>query len=111
LFSLAQINKEFKIKLQTDSELLKNKQDSDKLIESVTTSRLSRYIFQNAPMSIKLPDEICDNLRQLKPEGNLFLERFKSLQQRELIEIRVPVKNNRKFQMKQIESHDYKRFE
>lgn len=60
-------------------------------------------------MEIKLPDELPENIRSLKPEGNLFLDRFKSLQERQLIETRVPVKKRRKL-IREVESHDYKRF-
>jgi nucleolar protein 53 len=61
-------------------------------------------------MEIQLSEEIAENIRRLKPEGNLFQDRFKSLQARQLIETRVPVKPKRKFRTKEVDSHDYKRF-
>jgi nucleolar protein 53 len=61
-------------------------------------------------MEIQLPDEIADTLRQLKPEGNLITDRFKSMEARNIIETRIPVKRKRRYKMKMIESHDYKRF-
>ena len=61
-------------------------------------------------MAIQLPEEKSDTLLHLKPEGNIVKERFQSLQARNLIEVRMPFKQKRKFKVKQVESHDYKRF-
>jgi nucleolar protein 53 len=67
--------------------------------------------FQSASIEIKLSDEIPDNLTRLKPEGNLIQDRFKSLQKRNMVETRVSVKKKRKYKLKEVESHDYKRFQ
>jgi nucleolar protein 53 len=61
-------------------------------------------------MEIQLPEEIAPSLRELKPEGNLIKDRFKSLEARNMIETRLPVKKKRKFKVKEVEYHDYKRF-
>ena len=61
-------------------------------------------------MAIQLKEEMTDSLRRLKPEGNLFQDRFKSLEKRNLIEPRVPVRKRRRYKLKETESHDYKRF-
>lgn len=42
-------------------------------------------------MDVQLTEDLADSLRELKPEGNLFKDRFISLQKRSLIEARVPV--------------------
>lgn len=42
-------------------------------------------------MDVQLGEELSDSFRGLKPEGNLFKDRFTSLQHRALIEPRKPV--------------------
>ena len=61
-------------------------------------------------IEVKLSDEVPNTLRELKPEGNLIKDRFKSFQARNLVETRVVVKVKRKYKLKEVESHDYKRF-
>ncbi|KAH6562319.1 hypothetical protein BSLG_007106 [Batrachochytrium salamandrivorans] len=97
------------IKLQQNK--LKERYIADQLLESTKPAKLGRYSFQPAPFEIQLKEEIADSLRTLKPEGNMFRDRFKSLQERNLIEARIPVVKRRKYKLKITESHDYKRFE
>ena len=42
-------------------------------------------------LDVQLGEDLSETLRALKPEGNLFRDRFLSLQQRALVEPRVPV--------------------
>ncbi|KAL1925528.1 uncharacterized protein VTP21DRAFT_411 [Calcarisporiella thermophila] len=72
--------------------------------------KLGKYKVQEAPIDVQLQEELSESLRGLKPEGNLFKERFLSLQERNLIEPRVPVKPRRKFKLKEYERHSYKDF-
>ncbi|BEI83808.1 hypothetical protein CcaverHIS002_0404120 [Cutaneotrichosporon cavernicola] len=54
----------------------------------------------------------AEGLRQVKPEGNLFKDRFQSLQRRALIEPRVPqLPKKRKIKVKEYEKFAWKRFE
>ncbi|KAI5993086.1 P60-like protein [Pisolithus orientalis] len=56
--------------------------------------------------------DLSENLRSLKPEGNLFRDRFVSLQQRALVEPRVPVfPSKRRAKPILYEKHAYKRFQ
>ncbi|XP_071793982.1 ribosome biogenesis protein NOP53-like isoform X1 [Asterias amurensis] len=50
---------------------------------------LGHHKLEEEPMVIKLSDELVGSLRQLKPEGNLLRDRYKSLQKRNIIESRV----------------------
>ena len=61
-------------------------------------------------MEIQLSDEISENLRKFKPEGNLFKDRFQAFQKKQMIETRFPVSTKRRYRLKETESHDYKRF-
>lgn len=71
---------------------------------------LGPHRFKAANIEIKLTEELVDSLRELKPEGNLFQDRFKSLQERSIIEPRVPVSKKPKYKKKHTEKHDFKRF-
>lgn len=64
--------------------------------------------FIETPLEIKLSDELTDSLRLLKPEGNLAIDRFRSLQDRGLIEPRVPAAKRRKYAPKITEKWGYK---
>jgi len=58
---------------------------------------LSKYEYKPQNVEIKLSDEITGNLRNLKPEGSLLEDRFKSLQRRRIVEAReFQVKSKRK---------------
>lgn len=48
--------------------------------------RLGKVAFVPAPVAVNQPEELDDSLRRMKTEGNLVVERFKSLQERALIE-------------------------
>ena len=57
----------------------------------------------------QLTNELTGNLRSIKPEGNLIEDRYKSLQNRNVIETRVKqkiVRNNKK--RKRLEKRNYK---
>jgi len=51
--------------------------------------QLSKYKYDAPDIEIKLSDELTGNLRNLKPEGSLLEDRYKSLQRRNIIETRV----------------------
>ena len=72
---------------------------------------MSRHAYQPVPLAIKLTDELPASLRELKPESNLFQERFNSLQKRNIIETRVPVSARRRYQLKEEEKYSYKHYD
>lgn len=47
--------------------------------------RLSRYAYEAEEIDINLPEDISGNLRNIVPEGNLLIDRFKSLQRRNIL--------------------------
>lgn len=61
-------------------------------------------------MEVKLSDELSGNLRNLKPEGNLFYDQMLNLQSSGKVESRVPVAKRRKYQKKITEKWTYKDF-
>lgn len=72
--------------------------------------KLGKHKIRDAPLEVKLSDELTDTLRRLKPEGNLTAERFRSLQQRGLVEARIPVAKKRKYTPQVTEKWSYKDF-
>jgi nucleolar protein 53 len=62
-----------------------------------------------APLEVQLSDELAESLRLLKPEGNLFRDRYRSLVERGVVEPRfVPAKKSKRYGTKYVEKYDYK---
>merc|ERR1712142_786255 len=74
------------------------------------TKRLGKRYFSNAEVEIKLSEELPESLRQLAPEGDALLDRFVSLQRRNVIEPRIPFrkKNQKKYKPKLYEKKSHK---
>merc|ERR1711962_615281 len=65
--------------------------------------QLSNYKYEPQELELKLSDELTGNLRNLSPEGSLLEDRFKSMQRRNMIEVRVKQKTVRTLKRKKIE--------
>lgn len=65
---------------------------AEKLRQSgLVGQRLGKHRIRETEPDVQLGEELSETLRGMKVEGNLFRDRFFSLQQRALIEPRVPV--------------------
>lgn len=74
--------------------------------------RLGKHTIPEENVEVQLGEDLSESLRAMKPEGNLFRDRFLSLQQRALIEPRVPVlPKRRRAKIVEYEKHPWKRFE
>lgn len=62
------------------------------------------------PIEVKLSDELTNNLRGVKPEGNLLYEQMHKLQQSGRVEARIPIRQKRKYARKFTEKWSYKDF-
>lgn len=71
--------------------------------------RISKYAVPEQRMDVQTGDELSESLRQLKPEGNLFWDRFQNMQARGLVEARKPVKPKRRLKTKTYDRHTFKR--
>lgn len=87
--------KETKLK----QEFLKER-EVEKLKRPVT---LSRHKYQPQDIEIQCSDEVTGNLRNLKPEGNLLEDRFKSLQRRRMLAASVRVERRRSKKLKRVD--------
>lgn len=70
--------------------------------------RLGRLKFQAQDLEVQLSDELAGSLRQLKPEGSVLKDRFKSLQKRNLIEPRERAKFKRRLKVKYVEKRAFR---
>ncbi|OBA21981.1 putative ribosomal biogenesis protein [Metschnikowia bicuspidata var. bicuspidata NRRL YB-4993] len=62
------------------------------------------------PIEVKLLDELTNNLRAVKPEGNPFYEQMYKLQMSGKVEARVPVAPRKRYKQKLTEKWSYKQF-
>merc|ERR1711962_267754 len=70
--------------------------------------QLSNYKYEPQELELKLSDELTGNLRNLSPEGSLLEDRFKSMQRRNMIEVRVKQKTVRTLKRKKIEKRGHR---
>lgn len=74
--------------------------------------KLGKHKVPVGEIDVQLGEDLSENLRALKPEGNLFRDRFLSLQQRALVEPRVRVlPTRRKLAIIEYEKHAWKEFQ
>ena len=110
VFRLKSLMKE--LKEENNQAALKQ---TEKELKAQLALKIPRYLgpnkFKQRPDAIKLTDELVGSLRALKPESNLFHDRFESLQQRNMIEVRVPVKRRRRYKLKEYEKRSYKNYD
>ena len=95
--------------LLKDSLLLQRKRQT-RLTALKSTKRLSRHPFEPAMFPVMLPSQREPSLRRLVPQGNPVTDRFKNLQARNLIEVRVPTRMKRSHKLRIIERPSYKSF-
>jgi len=62
--------------------------------------RLGKKIYEETRPEVKLIEEVPKHLRSLEVEGNLFRDRFESMQKRNIIEPRAVIKKNRRYKEK-----------
>ncbi|XP_059475519.1 ribosome biogenesis protein NOP53 [Neocloeon triangulifer] len=70
--------------------------------------KMANYNFEAAELDFNLPKDIKGNVRQLKAEGSILADRFKSMQKRNVIETRVRQKVKRKFRPKRFVKASHK---
>ncbi|KAF9556091.1 P60-like protein [Agrocybe pediades] len=80
--------------------------------QGLAGQKLGKHKVPEGRVEVQLGEDLSESLRALKPEGSLFHDRFQSLQQRALIEPRVPVlPKKRRNRIIEYEKHAWKRFE
>merc|ERR1712106_384243 len=87
--------KSIKKELKSDEALATENEEKRRIAKEEKMSgpmKLSNYDYEPLDIEIKLSDELTGNLRNLKQEGSLLEDRFKSMQRRNMIEVRVKQK-------------------
>jgi len=72
-------------------EMAKNKELKEKLLakKALLPKKMSRFNFEAPELDFNLPKDIKGSVRKLKTEGSILVDRFKSMQKRNVIETRV----------------------
>jgi len=110
IVSIKTYKKEFKVK-DKESEV-RQARNMDKAIEKLKgPAKLGGKKFEPNEIEIKLTDELTGNLRKLKPEGSLLMDRMKSLQKRRIIEPIVQEKEKKQWTKKKLIRHKIMGFE
>ncbi|XP_068441932.1 ribosome biogenesis protein NOP53 isoform X1 [Clinocottus analis] len=107
LFQLRSIKSSIK-QLEQDAEANHEKRKADQEAQKALPRRLGKLKFEAQDMEVQLSDELAGSLRQLKPEGSVLKDRFKSLQKRNLIEPRDRAKFKRRLKVKYQEKRAFR---
>ncbi len=70
--------------------------------------RLGKVVFQEQDIDFSMPEAICGNLRNVKAEGSVLKDRFKSMQQRNILAPSVDVGLRRRREVKRFERKTHK---
>ncbi|KAI6120145.1 P60-like protein [Pisolithus croceorrhizus] len=99
-------------KVQAEARLARQLTTRLRLRKGLAGRKFGKHVVPESRIDVQTGEELTENLRSLKPEGNLFRDRFVSLQQRALVEPRVPVlPSKRRAKPILYEKHAYKRFQ
>ncbi|RZC37451.1 hypothetical protein BDFB_003251 [Asbolus verrucosus] len=79
------LNKDIE-KTEIKSNILREKRKKMRLLKKKEPKRLSATKFEETEIEFNMGQDIAGNLRNLKKEGNLLTDRFKSLQKRNIVE-------------------------
>ena len=92
--------------------------DDDTLSIATTTTNLGgdplrkrkfgKHAMPQDALEIQLSDELAESLRTLRPEGNLFKDRFSSLVKRGIVEARIPHHKKRRYALLKREKYSHK---
>jgi len=107
IMRLKTLKKEIK-KTQEQSAEAQAKRDAIKSLQEGQPKRLGKQKFVEEGTNVLTSDELVATLRELKPDGNLLKDRFKSLQRRNIIEPRNRVLPHTKYKRKVVVKRSYK---
>ncbi|XP_025995808.1 ribosome biogenesis protein NOP53 [Solenopsis invicta] len=107
IYKLKVLQKEIEAK-EKKQEFLRQKRIKKYERESLMPKTLSRTKFEPIDPDFQLAEELTGNLRNCKPSKNLLKERYKSLQQRNIIAPAVIKLKRDKAKMKKFIKPDYK---
>merc|ERR1712002_125809 len=103
--------KSIRKELKSEEELTAENEEKRKAAKEEKMAgplKLSNYNYEPQEIEIKLSEELTGNLRNLKQEGSLLEDRFKSMQRRNMIEVRVKQKTVKRLKRKTFEKRSHK---
>jgi len=103
--------KSLKKELTKEEERTKENQarkEKEKEEKKANPTQLSNYKYEPQEEELKLSEELTGNLRSLVPEGSLLEDRFKSMQRRNMIEVRVKQRTKRILKRKKVEKRSHR---
>ncbi|XP_046401806.1 ribosome biogenesis protein NOP53 [Ischnura elegans] len=89
-------------------EMLRKKRERVKKAKIVQPKMLSSHKFEPLEMEFSMKNDLAGNLRNIKPEGSVLKDRFKRMQERNVIETRIRQKKKLKYKRKVFEKASHK---
>lgn len=83
------------------------KNEEKKIEKMKNPIQLSKYKYEAPELEIKLSEELTGKLRNLKPEGSILEDRYKSMQRRNIVETRI-VHRAAKAKAKKVDKRSHK---
>lgn len=96
---------------QSESQRAAAERAEKKLANGLIGMRIGKHVVKEGDVDYQLGEDLPESFRELKPEGNLWRDRWGSMVSRGKVEPRVPVLASRKKKTKEYEKHSYKRFD
>ncbi|KAF8607405.1 P60-like protein [Ceratobasidium sp. AG-I] len=96
---------------QSEAERSAAQRAEKRVARGLVGMRIGKHIVKEGDIDVQLGEDLAESLRELRPEGNLWRERWGSLVVRGKVEPRVRVMAGRKKKTKEYEKHSYKRFD
>lgn len=93
---------------QAESTNRKSQRLALKLKNEVRPVKIGRYGFREEALQVQLGEELCGNLRSVTPTNDGLRDRFRSLQKRNIIEVRKKFRRKRRYKLKQYEKRSFK---
>ncbi|VDK18542.1 unnamed protein product [Anisakis simplex] len=113
VFAVKKINKEISEELTQVNEKAKLRRKQKWTKKLLGTQQLGRGKFKPEEQPFLMTDELTGSLRELKPQGNILMDRLKSLQKRNMLPVpgeegRVKSKLKKKLKIKETERRSHK---
>ncbi|CAE6424386.1 unnamed protein product [Rhizoctonia solani] len=96
---------------QSESQRAAAERAEKKLANGLIGMRIGKHIVKEGDIDFQLGEDLPESFRELKPEGNLWRDRWGSMVSRGKVEPRVPVLAARKKKTREYEKHSYKQFD
>ncbi|KAG9097068.1 hypothetical protein FRC06_007997 [Ceratobasidium sp. 370] len=99
------------VSAQSEAERVAAERAEKQLAKGLVGMRIGKHIVKGGDIDVQLGEDLAESLRELKPEGNLWRERWGSMVVRGKVEPRVRITAGRKMKTKEYEKHSYKEFD